>query len=58
MNRTAASVQARLATTQSFGGLINAMRGMAAARTERARTRIAGANARSDPWDRSPKLTP
>lgn len=47
MDRTAASVQARLATTQSFGGLINAMRGMAAARTERARTRIAGANAYS-----------
>ncbi|MEZ5720219.1 MAG: F0F1 ATP synthase subunit gamma, partial [Burkholderiaceae bacterium] len=33
--------------TQSFGGLINAMRGMAAAHTERARTRIAGANAYS-----------
>ncbi|MCB1989401.1 MAG: F0F1 ATP synthase subunit gamma [Burkholderiaceae bacterium] len=47
MDRTTASVQARLAATQSFGGLINAMRGMAAARTERARTRIAGANAYS-----------
>lgn len=47
MNRTAAEVQARLATTQSFGGLVSALRGMAAARTERARTRIAGADAYS-----------
>lgn len=47
MDRTAAEVQARLATTQSFGGLVNAMRGMAAARTARARTRIAGADAYS-----------
>ncbi len=47
MDRTAADVQARLATTQGFGELVNALRGMAAARTERARTRIAGADAYS-----------
>lgn len=47
MARTGADVQARLATTQSFGGLVNALRGMAAARAERARTRIAGADAYS-----------
>ncbi|MCB1980233.1 MAG: F0F1 ATP synthase subunit gamma [Burkholderiaceae bacterium] len=47
MNRTAAEAQAQFLTTQSFGGLVNALRGMAAARTERARTRIAGADAYS-----------
>lgn len=47
MDRTAADVQARLATTQGFGELVNALRGMAAARSERARARIAGADAYS-----------
>ena len=47
MNRTAADVEARLATTQGFGELVNALRGMAGARAERARTRIAGADAYS-----------
>ncbi|MGP1628775.1 MAG: F0F1 ATP synthase subunit gamma [Giesbergeria sp.] len=47
MDRTAADVQARLATTQGFGDLVNALRGMAAARSERARARIAGADAYS-----------
>lgn len=47
MDRTAADVEGRLATTQSFGELVNALRGMAAARSERARARIAGADAYS-----------
>ena len=47
MDRTAAEVEGRLATTQSFGELVNALRGMAAARSERARARIAGADAYS-----------
>lgn len=47
MDRTAADVEARLATTQGFGELVNALRGMAAARSERARARIAGADAYS-----------
>jgi len=43
-----AEVQARLATVTGFGGLVNAMRGMAAARAQQARTLIAGVNTYAD----------
>ena len=43
-----AEVQARLATVSGFGGLVNAMRGMAAARAQQARTLIAGVNTYAD----------
>lgn len=43
-----AEVQARLATVTGFGGLVNAMRGMAAARAQQARSLIAGVNTYAD----------
>lgn len=45
MEQRAAEVQARLATVGSFGELVGAMQGVAAARAEHARRRIAGTNA-------------
>lgn len=43
-----AEVQARLATVTGFGGLVNAMRGMAAARAQQARSLIVGVNTYAD----------
>ncbi len=45
MEQRAADVQARLATVSSFGELVGAMQGVAAARAEHARKLIAGTNA-------------
>lgn len=45
MEQRAAEVQARLATVGSFGELVGAMQGVAAARAEHARRLIAGTNA-------------
>ena len=45
MEQRAADVQARLATVTSFGELVGAMQGVAAARAEHARQLIAGTNA-------------
>jgi F-type H+-transporting ATPase subunit gamma len=45
MEQRAADVQARLATVTSFGELVNAMQGVAAARAQHARQLIAGTNA-------------
>ncbi|MEZ5703232.1 MAG: F0F1 ATP synthase subunit gamma [Burkholderiaceae bacterium] len=44
MEQRAAEVQARLATVSSFGELVGAMQGVAAARAEHARRRIDGTN--------------
>ncbi|MBV8620561.1 MAG: F0F1 ATP synthase subunit gamma [Curvibacter sp.] len=44
MEQRAAELQARLATVAGFGDLVNAMRGIAAARAQRARGLIDGAN--------------
>ena len=45
MEQRAADVQARLATVSSFGELVGAMQGVAAARAEHAKKLIAGTNA-------------
>lgn len=45
MEQRAAEVQTRLATVAGFGDLVNAMRGIAAARAQRARSLIEGVNA-------------
>ncbi|MDE2395029.1 MAG: F0F1 ATP synthase subunit gamma [Burkholderiales bacterium] len=45
MEQQAADLQARRATVSAFGDLVNAMRGVAAARERRARALIAGADA-------------
>lgn len=45
MGQRASEVQTRLATVAGFGDLVNAMRGIAAARAQRARGLIAGVNA-------------
>lgn len=45
MEQRAADVQSRLATVSSFGELVGAMQGVAAARAEHARQLIAGTNA-------------
>lgn len=45
MEQRTADVQARLATVSSFSELVGAMQGVAAARAEHARQRIAGTNA-------------
>jgi F-type H+-transporting ATPase subunit gamma len=45
MEQRAADIQARLATVSSFGELVGAMQGVAAARAEHARQLIAGTNA-------------
>jgi F-type H+-transporting ATPase subunit gamma len=45
MEQRAAELQAREATVAAFGDLVNAMRGVAAARAQRARTLLQGADA-------------
>jgi F-type H+-transporting ATPase subunit gamma len=45
MDQHAADLQARMATVTGFGDLVNAMRGVAAARAQRARSLIAGVQA-------------
>ena len=48
MEQRAAELQARLATVATFGELVDAMRGVAAARIQRARALLEGANAYAD----------
>jgi F-type H+-transporting ATPase subunit gamma len=45
MDQHAADLQARMATVTGFGDLVNAMRGVAAARAQRARSLVAGVQA-------------